>query len=107
LLGQQPIDLQRVFRLEDCRCDGSFGLVEIAVEITVRQMRRALMQAADEIKRAGSDHDPRPVRYGEVLLDLVMQQQRRDAQGEAEDGDTTERDRHAHHAFAADGLEYE
>jgi len=26
LLGQQPIDLQRVFRLEDCRGDGSFGL---------------------------------------------------------------------------------
>jgi len=30
LLGQKPIDLQRVFRLEDCRGDGSFGLVEIA-----------------------------------------------------------------------------
>jgi hypothetical protein len=31
LLGHQTVDFQRIFRLEDCRGDGSFGLVEIAV----------------------------------------------------------------------------
>jgi len=41
------------------------------------------------------------------ILDLTMQQQRRDTEGEAENGRTAERDRHAYHALAADGFEYE
>src|SRR4029079_15724728 len=68
------------------------------------------MQTADEIKRAGADDDPRPVRDGEMLLhvlDLVMQQERRDAQGEAENGDAAEWDRHAHHALPPHRLEHE
>ena len=73
-------------------------------------MGRALMQAADQIKQAGPDHDPRPVRDGEMVLhvlDLVMQQERRDAQGQAENGDAAERDRHAHHALPPHSLEHE
>ena len=52
-------------------------MVEVAVEIAVGEVRGALVQAADEIKRTGADHDPRPVGDGEMLLhvlDLVMQQ---------------------------------
>ena len=41
------------------------------------------------------------------VLDLVMQQQRGDAEGEAENGDAAERNRHAHHTLPPHRLEHE
>ena len=109
-VGQDPVDLQGFLRLENRPGDAPLRMVEVAVEIAVGQMRGALMQTADEIKRTGADHDPRPVRDGEMLLhvlDLVMQQQRGDAESEAENGDAAERNRHAHHTLSPHRLEHE
>ena len=42
--------------------------IELPIEIAVGQMRRVLMQTGDEIEGAGADHEPGPVRDGEMLL---------------------------------------
>ena len=68
------------------------------------------MQPADEEHGESPEREPGPARKIETALkplDLLMQEQRGDAEGEAEQGHAAERDRHAHHALPPDRLEHE
>src|SRR5262249_22224335 len=69
-----------------------------------------LMKARDEKQHHRADHQPCPAWQLELLLDavdLVMQDERRYAECQAENGDAAQRDRHIDHALAPHRLEDE
>ena len=69
-----------------------------------------LVQPADEEHGESPEREPGPARKIEAALkplDLLVQEQRGDAEGEAEQRHAAERDRHADHALPPDRLEHE
>src|SRR5262249_4646288 len=110
LIGEKPLDLARILRLEQPILEHIRRLIEITIEKVIDDLDTELMKARDEKQHHRADHQPCPAWQRELPLDavdLVMQDGRRYAECQAENGDAAQGDRHIDHALAPHRLEDE
>ena len=113
LVHQQAIDLGQAVGLQDGiahLCEMALGADEFAVEEPVHELGRELVPARDQVDQTGGDNDPGPVGHVDVLvdrLDLLVEEEDRHAEQEAERGRASERDPHIDHGRPPHGLDDE
>ncbi len=104
------IDRCWILRCDNCLPQLLLRSVELAIEITVCELDRSMMQTSDDEDDNGADEEPSPLRDVERFLEmlgLAMEKQRRHAHRQREQRHAAERDRNAHYVRSADRLDDE